>query len=80
MGIEPEEELIAHVEDGHLVLSRPGARLRALQRELRALVPEGVSLVDELIAERRAAAKQEEAELAGDMTAWGAREHPARDA
>jgi len=38
--------------------------VRAIQRDLAKLVPPGVSLVDELIAERRAEAAKEEAEVA----------------
>jgi hypothetical protein len=39
------------------------AAIRRLQALVRAAVPEGVSLVDELIAERREEARREEAEL-----------------
>jgi hypothetical protein len=37
-------------------------RLRSVQDEVKRLVPDGRSLADELIAERRAAAVREEAE------------------
>jgi bifunctional DNA-binding transcriptional regulator/antitoxin component of YhaV-PrlF toxin-antitoxin module len=48
------------VSEGNVVrvLSR-GAALRELQEEVRRYVPEGVSLVDELLAERRAEAARE---------------------
>lgn len=38
------------------------AAIRRIQEELRQFIPEGVSLVDELIADRRAEAAREEAE------------------
>jgi hypothetical protein len=41
------------------VLSRAGA-IRELQDQVRRRVPEGVSLVDELLAERRAEAARDE--------------------
>lgn len=37
-------------------------RLALVQEEIRATIPEGVSLVDELIADRRAAAAREDAQ------------------
>ena len=50
------DQLAVRVEDGRLVLERPGDALRAL-RDLVAHVPPSRSLVDELLAERREAAK-----------------------
>jgi hypothetical protein len=38
------------------------AAIRRMQQEIRKVVPEGVSLVDELIADRRAEAARESAE------------------
>ncbi len=49
------------------VLSRTAA-LRELQAQVRRYVPEGVSLVDELLAERRAEAAEEAAEEAEPAT------------
>lgn len=46
--------------DGVQVLGREAA-LRALQSDVRRFIPEGVSLVDELISERRAEAAREDA-------------------
>lgn len=46
-------------EDGALVLRTPEQALAELQRLWREAVPEGVSMVDELIAERRAEAERE---------------------
>ncbi len=53
LGIEIGEDVNLRVENDTLhVLSRKSA-LRRIQKAVREAVPEGVSLVDELIAERR---------------------------
>ncbi|MFH1140634.1 MAG: AbrB/MazE/SpoVT family DNA-binding domain-containing protein [Chloroflexota bacterium] len=57
--LQPGDSLIARVEDGYLVLEKREhilARLKARFGE----VPSGVSMVEELIEERRAEARQEE--------------------
>lgn len=46
--------------DGDLVVTTPEAALHKLQALVRRHVPEGVSLVDELLAERRAEAKRDQ--------------------
>jgi AbrB family looped-hinge helix DNA binding protein len=64
LGIPDGGELRLRVEDGEL---RGLGRLMALariQREVAGLVPAGVSVVDEFLAERRAEAAREEAEHA----------------
>jgi AbrB family looped-hinge helix DNA binding protein len=60
--IEPGETLMAHVESHRLVLERREQILERLRGELRGKVPADVSVVDELIAERRADARRESAE------------------
>lgn len=52
LGMQPGETLITRVEDDRLVLQRREALLDELQSWF-ASVPSDVSLVDELIAERR---------------------------
>ncbi len=54
--------ITARVVDGELRILTPEAALRSLQRMVREAVPEGVSLADELIAERRAEAHREAGE------------------
>lgn len=54
--------ITARVVDGELRVLTPEAALRSLQRMVREAVPEGVSLADELIAERRAEARREAGE------------------
>ncbi len=58
LDIRPGLILIARVEDGRLVLEKREQILARL-RETFAQVPDGVSLVDELIAERREEARRE---------------------
>lgn len=59
LGIEHGTTLVAREDDGRLVLERPDAVLARLQRRF-AVVPEGVSLADELVAERHAEAARED--------------------
>ena len=52
-GVEPGEPLVARVEEGRLVLERRAAVLKRAQGRFAGIGPD-VSLVDELLAERRA--------------------------
>ena len=45
--------------DGEVRITTRQARMRRAQELVRRYIPEGVSLVDELIAERRAEAERE---------------------
>ena len=58
LNIQPGERLIARIEDGRLVLEKREQIIARIQKEFDKIPPE-VSLVDELIAERRAEAKKE---------------------
>ncbi len=58
--LEAGETLVARVEDDRLILERPRAALARLQRTFKEAVPEGVSLADELLADRRAEVRREE--------------------
>ena len=59
LGVKPGDTLVARVVDGELSLMSQKAAVRRAQKLVRRFVPEGVSLVDELIAERRAEAARE---------------------
>lgn len=61
LGLQPGDLLSVRVEDDRLVLERRAAVLARL-RERFAAVPSTVSLVDQLIAERREDARREEVE------------------
>ena len=58
MGLRPGDKLNAQVEEGRLVLEQRADALSRVQRRFRNASGER-SLVDELIAERRAAAARE---------------------
>jgi AbrB family looped-hinge helix DNA binding protein len=57
--VKPGDELLLHMEDGDIRVTTHARRIRKAQELVRRYVPEGVSLADELIAERREAAKRE---------------------
>jgi antitoxin PrlF len=58
LGLVPGQRLVARVEGRSLILRRPEDAVEQLRR-LGGSVPAGRSLVDELLAERRAAASVE---------------------
>ena len=62
MLIDESGYLTVRVAEGELRAIAPKAALYKLQRMVREKVPEGLSLVDELIAERRAEARGEDAQ------------------
>jgi AbrB family looped-hinge helix DNA binding protein len=59
LGIGPGDVLVAAVEGDRLVLEKREAVLHRLRRRF-AHIPEGVSLADELIADRRIESRREE--------------------
>lgn len=59
LGIKPGDEVILRMEDDELRITTMKRRIERAQRLVRKYVKPGVSLVDELIAERREAAKRE---------------------
>ncbi len=59
MGLVDGDVLDMRVVDGELRIATMRERLRRAQERVMALVPPGVSLADELSAERREAAKHE---------------------
>jgi len=62
MLIDGSGYLTARVVEGELRMLTPRAAVLKLQKRMREKVPEGVSLVDDLIAERRAEARREAGE------------------
>lgn len=60
MGFKPGERLVMHkTEDGFMQVHSSDAALKRLQDRLAITVPPRVSLIDELISERRAEAARE---------------------
>ena len=59
LGIKAGDEVILRMEDDELRITTLKRRIERAQRHARKYVKSGISLVDELIAERREAAKRE---------------------
>ena len=59
LGIKAGDEAILRMEDDELRITTMKRKIERAQRRVRKYVKPGVSLVDELIAERREAAKRE---------------------
>jgi AbrB family looped-hinge helix DNA binding protein len=53
MGLAQGDEMVAHLENGRLTLVTANETVRQLQEAMALLVPEGVSLAGDLIADRR---------------------------
>lgn len=59
LGIKPGDEVILRLDDGELRITTMKRRIERAQRRARKYIKPGVSLVDELIADRREEAKRE---------------------
>ena len=59
LGMDAGGTLDLRVEDGELRISTLRSRIRRVQERARKIIPPGVSLSEELSAERREAAKHE---------------------
>ena len=59
LGVEAGDEVILSWKDDEICVTTMQRRIERAQRHARQYVKPGVSLVDELIAERREAAKRE---------------------
>jgi hypothetical protein len=59
MGIKAGDEVVLRIEDNELRILTLKQRIERAQRLVRQHVKPGTSLVDELIADRREAAKRE---------------------
>jgi len=59
MNVDDGDTLSARVEDGVLILMSPDTAIRKAQELVRRYIPEGVSLVDALVADRRAEAARD---------------------
>jgi AbrB family looped-hinge helix DNA binding protein len=59
LGIKAGDEVILRMEDDELRITTMKRRIERAQRRIRQYVKPGISLADELIAERREAAKRE---------------------
>ena len=59
LGLKQGDVLFARLENGEIHLLTPKAAMKRAQTMLRQFVPEGVSLVDELLEDRRREVEQE---------------------
>jgi AbrB family looped-hinge helix DNA binding protein len=59
LGIRPGDEVLLRFEENELRITTMKRRIERAQKHARQYVKSGVSLVDELLAERREAAKRE---------------------
>jgi AbrB family looped-hinge helix DNA binding protein len=59
LGIQPGDEIVVRLEEDELRITTMKRRIERAQRIVRKYVKPGESLVDELIADRRKAAKRE---------------------
>jgi AbrB family looped-hinge helix DNA binding protein len=59
LGIKDGDQVTLDIENGQLIVKTQKQLLKEIQAYFKSFVPEGVSLVDELIAERRAEAARE---------------------
>jgi AbrB family looped-hinge helix DNA binding protein len=60
LGIEVGDEVVLRIEDDELRITTQQRRIQRAQRRARKYVKRGTSLVDELLAERREAARNED--------------------
>jgi AbrB family looped-hinge helix DNA binding protein len=59
LGIEIGDEVVLRIEDDELRITTQQRRIQRAQRRARQYIGSSVSLVDELLSERRRAAKKE---------------------
>lgn len=67
LGVKPGDTIVMEAENGSLRIESYMTMLGRIQHEIAALVPPGVSLADELIADRRAEAGREAEEFERDL-------------
>jgi AbrB family looped-hinge helix DNA binding protein len=63
LGIKSGDTVLLEAEDGVLRIESYPTRIARIQREFAQYIPLGVSLADELIAERREEARREQEEI-----------------
>ena len=53
LGLQPEDKVIMQLKDSEIIIFTPDRAIERAQNLVRSYVPDGRSLADELIAERR---------------------------
>src|SRR5581483_2737645 len=67
LGAQPGDPILLEVQDGVLRIETYPTMIARIQKEFAQLIPRGVSLADELIADRRAEARQEQEETVREI-------------
>lgn len=67
LGIKPGDTVFMDAEDGVLKIESVPTRIARIQSEIAKSIPPGVSLADELIADRREEVRREREEAARDL-------------
>ncbi len=63
IGVKAGDSILMEAQDGVLRIESYPTMVARIQREFAQLIPPGVSLVDELLAERREEARREQEEI-----------------
>ncbi len=63
LGLSEGDELLSRIQDGRLIFESRKSLVRELQEHVGSHVPDGVSLAEELIKERRREARQDAEKL-----------------
>jgi len=59
MGLQPGDKVIMQLKESEIIIFTPDRAIERAQALVRSFIPEGHSLVDELIAERREESRSE---------------------
>jgi len=59
LGLQPEDKIIMQLKESEIIIFPPDRAIERAQAWVRSFIPEGHSLVDELIAERREESRSE---------------------
>jgi AbrB family looped-hinge helix DNA binding protein len=62
LDLKPGDELLLFLDKGEIRLMTPAQAIKKVQEWARSIIPPGVSLVDELLQERREEAAREDRE------------------
>ncbi len=65
LGLSEGDELLSRIQDGRLIFESRELLVRELQEQVGSHVPDGVSLAEELIKERRREARRDAEKLNG---------------
>ena len=67
LGVKPGDPIVMEASDGVLRIEAYPTMIARIQSEIAQFIPPGVSLADELIAERREEARREQEEVENEL-------------